>query len=102
GQHKLVASQLEVDELRVGCALDQGAVERAREDLPVELGGRLDGDCQLDARIAPAELSEVGRKVVGRAGWACPEVQGAGLELLHGERRIGDNLDRPEGGPAGV
>src|SRR5439155_6945378 len=101
-QYKLVASQFELDKLRVGCALDQGAIERAREDVPVELGRWVDGDAQLDPRKAPAELCEVRREVVSGAGRACPEVEGAGLEFLDGERRIVDDLDRPEGGPAGV
>ena len=101
-QHQLVAGQLELRQLRLGCAFDQCAVEGARQDLPVEVGRRIDRDVELDRRVTAAELGEVRGKVVGRAGGTRSEVERTGLELLHRMGRVGHDLDCPQRSSAGL
>ena len=60
-QEQLIARQLGCLQLRVGRAFDEGAVEGADEDPAVQVRRRVHGDVELDARMAPGELGQVGR-----------------------------------------
>ena len=99
-EEQLIAGQLDCKQLRVGRALDKGAVEGADEHPAVQVRRRVDGDVELDARMSPGELGQVRREVVGRACWAGAQMQGARLQVLHRERRVPNDLDRPQRGAA--
>ena len=99
---ELVLSELDRGQLGETRALDDRAVERARHHAAIELGGGLDEDVELDARVTACELGQVRREIVRRAGGAGAHVQRTGLQLFHRLGGVVHHLDTAQGGSAGL